>query len=50
MALDFSKDRGSQIEFVSGRIWTGENDEHRYVFFTPFFKKRCRGLLITCLV
>ena len=40
----------SQIEFVSGQNLTGESERHRYVFFTPWSKKRCRGILITCLV
>ena len=27
----------------------GENDQRRFVFFTPSSKKLCRGILITCL-
>ena len=42
--------KGSLIKFVSGRIWTGGRDQHRYVSLTRFFKKRCREIVITCLV
>ena len=50
IARYFPKYRGSLIKFVSGQIWSGKHDQHRYVFLTPFSKKRCREILITCLV
>ena len=42
--------RGSLIKLASGGICAGGRDQHRYVFLISFSKKRCRGILITCLV
>ena len=50
IARYFPKYRGSLIKFVSGQIWSGEHNQHRYVFLTPFSKKWCQEILITCLV
>ena len=50
IAITCQKHVVSQIEFVSGQNLTGESERHRFVFFTPWSKKRCQGILITCLV
>ena len=40
----------SQLEFVSGHNLTEESEQHSYVFFAPWSKEVCQGILIACLV